>query len=234
MKQDWKNIWNKRETSFILSKNTDILSQMLMADGYDGGGGISCISTNYYKSYVSHIEKRLSATVTDSLFEVGCGCGPILYVLKEKGHKIGGIDFSDILIKKAKEVLTDADIKVMEASMLEVKPSYDFVISNGVFNYFPSFEYAVAVLNKMYEKSRKGIAILEIPDARLEVELEAERRKAVPDYDEKFKGIKHRYYAKSLFLSFAEQKQCSAIVIENHYIENYGYNGHRFNCFMFK
>jgi 2-polyprenyl-3-methyl-5-hydroxy-6-metoxy-1,4-benzoquinol methylase len=230
----WKKIWENRDTSFTNNSNEDLLMKLIQSDGFDGGGGESRITSNSWRAYISLIETELSAQKTDSIFEVGCGCGAILYPLREAGHKIGGLDYSETLVKKAQEILSDTDITVCEASLLETLPKYDFVIANSMFFYFPDFEYASLVLRKMYEKAQKGIAVLDVPDAHLEAMLERKKREACPNYDEKYKGLKHLYYYKSWFLDFFERNKCSKITLSQQNIKGYGYNDFRFNCFIIK
>jgi hypothetical protein len=230
----WKQIWERRDVSFVKTREEDILIKLIQSDGFDGGGGDSCITAKSWRDYVSQIKTELFARKTDSFFEVGCGCGAILYPLHEAGHTVGGLDYSETLIKKAREILPDASLTACEAVLLKTLPKYDFVIANSMFFYFSDFEYASSVLDRMYEKAQKGIAILDVPDARLEGMLERKRREACLNYDEKYKGLKHLYYPKSWFLEFSEEKQCSKIVISQQNIKNYGYNGFRFNCFILK
>jgi trans-aconitate methyltransferase len=230
----WKQIWESRDTSFTKNSNEDVLMKLIQSDGFDGGGGDSCITADSWRAYVSLIKAELFAHKTDSIFEVGCGCGALLYPFHEAGHKVGGLDYSETLIKKAREILPDANLVACEASLLETQPKYDFVIANSMFFYFSDFSYAALVLDKMYEKAEKGIAILDVPDARLEAILEGKRREACPNYDEKYEGLKHLYYPKAWFLEFAEKKQCSKITISQQNIKGYGYNGLRFNCFILK
>jgi SAM-dependent methyltransferase len=230
----WKQIWESRDTSFTKSSNEDVLVKLIQSDGFDGGGGDSHITADSWIAYISQIKAQLLMHETDSIFEVGCGCGAILYPLYEAGHTVGGLDYSETLVKKAQEILPDANLVACEASLLETQPKYDFVIANSMFFYFPDFIYASLVLNRMYEKAQKGIAVLDVPDARLETILESKRREACPNYDEKYEGLKHLYYPKSWFLDFAEKKQCSQITISQQCIKGYGYNGLRFNCFMLK
>jgi 2-polyprenyl-3-methyl-5-hydroxy-6-metoxy-1,4-benzoquinol methylase len=230
----WKQIWENRDTSFAKNKNEDVLIKLIQADGFDGGGGNSCITANSWRAYVSLIETELLVRKADSIFEVGCGCGAILYPLHKAGHKVGGLDYSETLVKKAQEILPDASLVTCEASLIDILPKYDFVIANSMFFYFPDFSYATLVLDKMYEKAKKGIAILDVPDARSESILERKKRDACSNYDEKYEGLKHLYYNKGWFLDFAEQKQCSKITISKQNIKGYGYNDFRFNCFMIK
>ena len=230
----WKQIWESRISEPIKADGDELLMELLRADGFDGGGGDSYMTIESWLTYISQIKKELSIQETDSLYEVGCGCGPVLYPFYKAGHKIGGLDYSDNLIQQGKLVMPNAELIAGEASEIDDTP-YDFVISNGVFLYFSDFEYATNVIEKMWKKARKGIAILESPDLRTKDILEAKRRQECEgDYDEKFKGLGHLYYPKSWFLEFAEQKEASKIVIAPQNIPNYGYNGVRFNCFILK
>ena len=230
----WKQIWENRITDPIKHNDNHVLTKLIQVDGFDGGGGDSHITAESWLAYISLIKKELSIQESDSIFEVGCGCGAILYPLDRDGHKVGGLDFSETLITKAKELLPNADLFSCEASNLETLPMYDYVIANSMFFYFPDFEYATLVLNKMYQKAKKGLAILDVPDAQLKDVLEEKRRSACSNYDEKYKGLLHLYYPQKWFLDFAEHNECSKITILQQNITNYGYNGLRFNCFIMK
>ena len=230
----WKQIWEDRSIEPINIADNQLLTRLIQTDGFDGGSGATHITAESWLAYVSLVKKELSMQESDSLFEVGCGCGAFLYPFYRAGHQIGGLDFSEILITKAKELLPNADFMKCDASNLETLPVYDYVIANSVFQYLPDIEYATVVLNKMYQKAKKGLAILDVPDAQLKDILEEKRRKACDNYDEKFKGLMHLYYPQAWFLDFAKQNQCSKITILQQNITNYGSNGYRFNCFILK
>lgn len=230
----WKQIWENRKTESISTCDKHVLIKLIKADGFDGGGGDSKIAPESWMAYISLIKKELSMQESDSLFEVGCGCGAILYSFYISGHQVGGLDFSEALITKAKELLPDANLITCEASDLKTVPMYDYVVANSSFSYFSDFDYAASVLEKMYHKAKKGLAILDIPDAQTKDVLEEKRCNACVNYDEKYKGLHHLYYPQKWFLEFAEQKQCSKITLGSQNIANYGYNGLRFNCFLLK
>jgi SAM-dependent methyltransferase len=232
--KNWRQIWESRDTSIVRLKDEDVLTKLIQIDGFDGGGGKSSITEDIWRAYVSFIKTELSIQSAEAIFEVGCGCGAILYPFYQAGHKVGGIDLSETLIQKAKEFFPGMDLTSGEASSMEVESQYDFVIANSMFFYFPNYEYASLVLDKMYEKAKKGIAILDVPDILLKDKLEEKKRRETPDYDEKYSGLKHLYYSKSFFLDFAESKQSSKISFIEQNIKDYGYNGYRFNCFITK
>lgn len=39
-----------------------------------------------------------------SAFEVGCGCGPNLLLMQERGLSVGGMDYSEGLVQSAKKI----------------------------------------------------------------------------------------------------------------------------------
>ena len=231
----WKQIWENRIIEPIETGDNydNLLVTLLKADGCDGGSGDSYITADAWLSYISLIKRELSIDASNSLFEVGCGCGAMLYPFYNTGHVVGGIDYSDVLIRQAKTVMPNAQLIQGEASEVD-SIEYDFVISNGMFLYCPDYEYASLVMDKMYKKARKAIAILDVPDLSLKSTSEQIRRDACADYDKKYNGLAHLYYPQTWFLEFAEKKQCRKIAILRQNIACYGYNSLRFNCFIFK
>jgi SAM-dependent methyltransferase len=230
----WKQIWENRNLEPITASDSNLLQKLICADGFDGGGGSSHITTQSWLAYIATIKHELAAGENDSFFEVGCGSGAILYPLRQAGHPVGGLDWSETLIAKAAEILPGAELTASEAATLPVLPAYDHVIANSMFFYFPHFDYAAQVLNRMYQKARKGVAILDVPDLQTKNRLEAQRRSACADYDRKYKNLQHLYYPQSWFLEFAERQRSAKIVISRQNIAGYGYNGLRFNCFILK
>jgi len=235
---NWKNIWKNRHVSDLLNNELlgsedQFLTELIKANGFDGGSGKSSITIEAWKNYIIYIKNELNIQENDSLYEVGCGCGAILYPFYHVGHNVGGIDYSENLVQKAKNIMPNAEIILGDASELNDE-KYDFVISNSIFFYFPNFDYASIIINKMYEKANKGIAVLDIPDLYLKEVCENTRRQQVPDYNEKYKGLEHLYYPKKWFLDFSEQKESASLIIKKQNINGYGYNKYRYNCFILK
>ena len=226
----WKEIWAKRK----LSDGYKGLQELIYADGFDSGAGK--ILADDWVRYFKLIYNKLGIQRNDSIFEVGCGAGAFTYCFYELGHKVGGIDYSEELIKVAKDVMKDMEFKASEAIDIDTAKKYDFVISNSVFHYFPDLiEYAEVVMKKMLDKCRKGIAILEIPDLALKEESEKERRGALPigEYENKYKGLGHLYYEKDWLYELGEKYNCRVDLFSQD-IKNYGNNRFRFNAIMRK
>jgi hypothetical protein len=230
---NWKNIWDNREIPALEGDYGNVLSELIKINGFDGGSGKSGIIVEAWNGYIQYIKNQLGIQDNDSLFEIGCGCGAILYPFYNAGYKVGGIDYSSKLIQQAKTIMPHAELITGDASDVnDIK--YDFVISNSIFFYFSNYDYSLQVINNMFEKAKKGIAVLDVPDIRLKEQCENERRRNISDYSEKYKYLEHLYYSKKWFLDFAEEKGCTSIILTRQNITGYGYNNYRFNCFMLK
>lgn len=79
----WEEIWNKRE----ISHEYNGLEKLLRADGFDSGAGK--ISIDRWIEYTEYIKQEIDIQPSDSIFEVGCGCGAFLYPYYLKGHLVG-------------------------------------------------------------------------------------------------------------------------------------------------
>lgn len=225
---NWKEIWNNKN-----STNTKINLQNLIAlDGFDTGFGT--IKVNDWITYITMIKEKMHISKTDSIYEVGCGSGAFLYPFYNDNHLVGGFDFSKSLINIAKEMMPQGKFEVLDA--IEFKQNqlideYDYVISNGVFFYFPSYDYAQNVLKEMLKVAKKGVAILEVPDLEKKELALSIRKKNMSsiEYKKKYSGLDHLYFSKEWFKNFGYD-----VKIENQEINNYPNSEYRFNVFISK
>ena len=166
---NWKDIWNKR---YLNGQGMD-LDTLIKLDGFDTGAGR--IDAADWRIYVKGIAEKLGSKEGETVFEVGCGAGAFLYALRESTLSVGGCDYAAGLIEAARQAMPDGEFKVMQAIALEPNPQYDYVIANSVFHYF-GLEYASEVLERMINKAKVAVAVMEIPDAATKEESECMRR----------------------------------------------------------
>lgn len=232
----WKKIWNKRgelsKSDFLNSSK--IIDKLLELDGFDSPTGF--INNKSWIDYIDSLKKKYGISTNDSIFEVGCGSGAFLYPFYLSSHKVGGIDYSNSLIKSCRKLMPNGDFNLNEAINLDLDNKYDFVVSFSVFFYFNSYEYALSTLEKMYNKSRKGIMILDIPNLQTKEKCEKNRRGilSVEQYEKKYKNLNHLYYDKSFFVEFAKKNNNKFFKIVDQKISNYINNDFRFNFIMIK
>ncbi len=223
----WDKIWNNKTEDI---NQLTILSRLIKVDGFDTGFG--SIDEDAWRKYSEYVKHKLNIKDNESIYDVGCGAGAFLYNFLNITQKVGGIDYSKNHIEIALKYIEFGDFKFGQATDLDAVP-YDHVVSNSVFFYFPSFEYAHEVLTKMCLKAKKTVAILELNDFDLKDEFLEVRKSHLTEeeYQLKYNGLDHLFFSKSWFYEFAK-KHSYEISIEQQNINNYQNNQFRFNVYL--
>jgi len=194
-----------------------------------------------YESFLEQyreMKQRLSLHVPDgaaiqSVYEVGCGSGANLFLLENDGLNCGGIDYSPKLLEGAKQVLRTTDIRCAEAAELPVEPEYDALISLSVFGYFTDEAYAEAVLEKMYQKARYVVGILELADVQKKEAYTAYRKKIIPDYETRYRGLPRLFFSREFFLKFARSHDME-VEFSPVNLQDYWNSQFYFDCYLYK
>lgn len=235
----WKEVWNTKGADFkAIDREQDEFAcyrELKKLDGFDVS--IENAETYYRRFYETAINMwKYIQEKTDfrSAYEVGCGSGANLYLLKNRGVKVGGIDYSKPLSDIAGKVLKDEDsVQMGEAVFMTVDEKYDMVFSDSVFAYFPDETYGLKVLEKMYEKAIRVVVLSEVFDKAMKKECENYRREKLADYDELYQGLDKVFYDRGMFERFAKEHQCRIefTEVDNEYYWNSRY---LYNCYIFK
>lgn len=241
MKNEWKNVWMKHSADIEILQGKDrkkIFLELKRSNGFDViGDGLS-----YEALMCQYIQIKENLTLgtcgtekkeVKSVYEVGCGSGANLYLFESDGMQTGGIDYSENLIQAAKKVLSSEDIICDEAINIPVTPAYDSVFSNSVFSYFENENYAWDVLEKMYQKSKYSIGLIDIHDIEKKEEFIIYRRKNVENYEERYKNLPKLFYSRRMFIDFAK-KHGMDIKFTDSEVDGYWNNEFVFNCYMYK
>ncbi len=225
----WKDIWNNRR----IGDAGNILEKLLTANGYDSVFGKMAVTP--FMAFITMIRAELGVEEEDTIFEVGCGAGAVLYPFYTRGHVVSGLDYSKPLIALAAETMPDMTFHVCEADRVDVAQPFDMVLSCGAFIYFDSYDYARKVTMRMIQKAKKAIGIFDISDLALKSEAESLRREGMGprQYDEKYRGLEHLYYPQSFFNDVARASGC-AIRIFAQSIEGYQNSTYRYNVILVK
>lgn len=225
----WHEVWSRRAPT----EGRDPLQTLIELDGFDSGAGR--IGVVDWLQYTRLIAQKLALQPGDSLYEIGCGSGALLYPLAARGIAVGGADYAENLIEHARAAIPGGLFEATDARQVSTDPPFDAVIANSVFQYFADLDYAAAVLDVMFAKARRCVAVLELPDLQ-HVELAERIRRdhlSEEEYERKYRGFAHQYYARDWF---AEQGRVRGYRVElgEQFVPNYAQNSYRFNCFFFK
>lgn len=236
MDNHWKKIWGQREVDFGILRGNDrerIFMELKRCSGFDAVG--EGLTYETFMEQYRQIKAALGVGVNNikSVYEVGCGSGANLYLFENDGMVCGGVDYSGKLVECSKWILKSSDIICAEAIDMDVNSQYDAVLSNSVFSYFPNEEYALEVLEKMFQKAVFSIGIIDIHDEEKKDDFYAYRRTVMEDFDERYKNLSKLFFSKSFFQEFAEKNQAD-ILITNSKMNGYWNNEYVFNCFMYK
>lgn len=239
MDNRWKEIWNKKGKNFETAAGDKgefaLYRELKSLDGFD----VSIDDADaYYRRFYetatgmfAYIQEKVGF---DSAYEVGCGSGANLYLLKNRGAKTGGIDYSQPLSDIAGKVLEEGEgIQTGEAVSMPVEEKYDMVFSDSVFAYFPDETYGLRVLEKMYEKASRVIVLSEVFDKAMKEECEKSRREKLANYEELYQGLDKTFYDREMFERFAGDHGCRIEFtdVDNEYYWNSRY---LFNCYIYK
>jgi trans-aconitate methyltransferase len=208
-----------------------LLTRLMAADGMDTGFG--SVGEEAWRQFVRETADALGIEPGSSVFEVGCGAGAFLYDLYRQGCAVAGLDASSALIGYARQAMPEGQWQIAEASQLDPSTKYDFVVSTGVFLYFPSLDYAQGVLERMVRKARRGVMVLDVLDlAKRDQALEMRRRIAGAEaYARKYEGLDHLSIARSWFQSTLAGLNVAGMRIEDQRIEGYANSAYRYNVF---
>ncbi len=235
MQQRWKTVWSGKSADMDIlhsSNLKEIYMELKRSSGFDVVvNGLSYDA--FLCQYRQIVDRIMQYSEISSVYEVGCGSGANLFLLEHDGLCVGGIDYSESLLKVAKYILKSRDLVCAEALKLLDRPQYDAVISNSVFSYFSDKEYAWNVLERMYCKAKYAIGLLDIHDREKETDFLTARKKMIADYEVRYAGLSKLFYDKAFFEEFAKSHNMCIRFYESD-MPGYWNNPYIFHCYMYK
>ena len=102
---------------------------------------------------------------TGSIMDIGCGSGGLLYLARQEGWQVHGMELSE---KIARDIAEDQGIDVIVANFLEYdnpqQEQYDVVVLRHVLEHLPD---SILAMNKIGSLLKDGgLALLEFPNTR--------------------------------------------------------------------
>lgn len=229
--QNWKMVWNNR--SIKINKKSLLLEELIKANGFDTGVGDYNIKD--WDTLTQFLAKKIDLNTTSKVFEIGCGSGAFLYSLKQhSGCTIYGIDYSQPLIKIAKDNI-DGEFRVCDAKdQWELEKKMDRIISHSVFNYFPDMEYVTKVIENSFLNLKTGgmLALLDLNNDEKEKEYHDLRKKlyVTPEiYEKKYEAHSHLFFSINSIKRTLENIGFKNVKLFDNPCKNYFNSQFRFN-----
>jgi cyclopropane fatty-acyl-phospholipid synthase-like methyltransferase len=229
--EEWRTVWQAKglDPPDLSGDPDQVLLGLMQLAGYDSA--TSSLDPEIHHVQVRYLRDRLRLHPTETVYEVGCGAGAMLYSLRPACAAVGGCDFAGSLVALARAVLDSADLTVCEASAMSREPRYDVVISNGVFLYFPDREYARQVVRSMAAKATRAVAVLDINDAATREEFEAVRRARQGRRHTGYAGLSQLYLERDFFRRLAVELDMTCR-IEDSVMTGSANGSYRFNALL--
>lgn len=91
---NWHEIWGKRTVFAGKTACSYPLGELIKLDCFDTPLGL--MSEKDWRDYYYHsFRDRYKIGGSESVFEIGCGAGALLYLFNEENCAIGGLDYSE-------------------------------------------------------------------------------------------------------------------------------------------
>jgi cytidyltransferase-like protein len=155
-KSGWDKIWEL--------KGKESTNSLTTLNGYEG--------TEFDAGFTyKNIVYKLDIKPNSKVLEVGCGAGQFSKLFNVN-FDYYGIDYSRSLINRNISI-TNSKVFNCDAIHLPFKDNYfDFCFSVGVFEYFPTKEYAVNALKEIERVTKKGVYIINIRNKTHQIKLD--------------------------------------------------------------
>lgn len=225
---NWQSVWENRSLD---EGALDPVAEALRLNGYDSPTAGNAVPSAF-AAIVKEWGSRLGITRSDSVYEVGCGAGAFLALVRSSlgVTSLSGSDRSHALISAGQRLFPDFQLSAIEASEFPVLPEADHCVAFGVFMYFESQEYAAAVLERMMQKGAKSVSLFDVPDMAKRHECEEFRAQSHGSAALRgsYADLTHQYFDKDWIRSFFPSETWRVEISDQH-IDGYLNSDYRFN-----
>ena len=202
----WQQVWSAKGAAVQPEHgpSAGTLERLMDLGGYTSPTAAGALSA--YERHFRYVRDSLSIGAEDSVYEVGCGAGALLYWLHDQCATVGGADFAAPLVEHARAALpSSGDLEHTDAAGIATEPRYDVVLSNGVFIYFGSDAYARTVAELMIAKATRSVGIFDVNDLDRREEALAMRRAAQRERGLDYSGLDQLFLSREFFTSIASE-----------------------------
>lgn len=150
----WQKIYDELSQGRVVSNNDVTFNTAGWISSYYNDD----IPKIQMQEWVDNTVKRISFLKPQSVLEIGCGTGLLLFRLAKMAKSYDATDLSKSSIDYVRKQLPELEINNVELIECEatktknISKLYDTIILNSVAQYFPSIDYLVEVLDQCVDK----------------------------------------------------------------------------------
>ena len=148
------------------------------------------------------------------ILEIGCGNGSVLYLFDRIGCEVFGIDYVEKSIDIASKIMPKGKFKCSPANVIPFDEKFDLVLSNSVFQYFESMDYAKNVIEEVILKLNNGgkFIITDLPNADQEEDFKLFRMNEMglneQQWQKRYAEVSHLNYRYEDLKDYVESIGC--------------------------
>lgn len=165
----WKNFW---EATYRFSTHEE--DDSLDTAGWLDKGTLSALPRSHMKEWVDSTVARVRSLRHESVLDVGCGVGLILFPLAPECERYVGVDFSEEAVgrvhRRVGSSFRYASVEVLKAEAHQaaemVNGRFDLILLNSVVQYFPDLQYLKELLGDLVGMSLRPDGSVFIGDVR--------------------------------------------------------------------
>ena len=194
----------------------------LWSDNYDSQVEISDEENVYpfagYKKVLSTVYEKVRKQNPKNILDIGFGTGILAKKLYDDGYNIYGIDFSNEMLKKAKQKMPNAEL--LQFDFTDGLPKefeqkqFDVILSTYAIHHIDDEAKKLYILKLLKSLNPKGILIFGDVTFETEEDMEAARKKDYEEWDdEEYYLIAERFnlWFPHLKTDFIKISYCSGV-----------------------
>ena len=194
----------------------------LWSDNYDSQVEISDEENVYpfagYKKVLSTVYEKVRKQNPKNILDIGFGTGILAKKLYDDGYNIYGIDFSNEMLKKAKQKMPNAEL--LQFDFIDGLPKefeqkqFDVILSTYAIHHIDDEAKKLYILKLLKSLNPKGILIFGDVAFETEKDMEAARKKDYEEWDdEEYYLIAERFnlWFPHLKTDFIKISYCSGV-----------------------
>ncbi|NEQ10518.1 MAG: AMP-binding protein, partial [Moorea sp. SIO4E2] len=157
----WQNIFNQQIYNQLSEVSDPLFNNQGWLSNYDN----QAIPVEQMRIWAGDIVSQVLAQKPESVWEIGCGTGMLLFQIAPQTQKYLGTDISKVSLEYIKQQIEQEPDKYSHVSLAQKRAedmadipdnSFDVVLLSSIVQYFPSVEYLLQVIENSIRVVKPG------------------------------------------------------------------------------